>query len=179
MENIQDMRTRSGPGRILVVDREEEAFAAAERLRRLGHEVQVATAGWQVLRALPVFRPQVTLLAADTEQPRPRELIGRILAIDPTASVVLVNQHGRRTSHGADVTLSRLRREALGWGAVACVVTPISDERFDRLLWSAARRSLAARASASAPCLAAPRRLGPGQCLGLHSAGRRPLGFVA
>jgi len=98
---------------VLIVDDEDDITSVvAEHLASLGYDVDIAHDGAAALIHAAAQRPDVVLLDITMPEVSGDEVLSRLLAIDPTVSVVMLTGNADE-----DVARNLLRRGALDYVA--------------------------------------------------------------
>ena len=100
-------------GRVLIVDDEDDITSVvAEHFASLGYDVDVAQNGAAALIQAAARRPDVVLLDITMPEVSGDEVLNRLLAVDPTVSIVMLTGNADE-----DVARNLLRRGALDYVA--------------------------------------------------------------
>jgi DNA-binding response OmpR family regulator len=107
------MQPGRASGRVLIVDDEDDITSVLEEhFASLGYDVDVAQDGATALIHAAARRPDVVLLDITMPEVSGDEVLSRLLAIDPTVSIVMLTGNSDE-----DVARDLLRRGALDYVA--------------------------------------------------------------
>jgi DNA-binding response OmpR family regulator len=114
--------------RLLVVDDEHEITDLLdEHFRACGYDVAIAHDGGEALRLFVVRRPDAVVLDITMPGPDGTEVLGRLRALDPTVSVVMLTGNDDET----------LARQLLRAGAFDYVPKPFRLDVLERVIAAA------------------------------------------
>lgn len=115
-------------GQLLVVDDEYEITALLdEHFRACGYDVDVAHNGGEALRMFVARRPDTVVLDITMPGPDGTEVLGRLRALDPTVSVVMLTGNDDES----------LARQLLRAGAFDYVAKPFQLHRLEQVIAAA------------------------------------------
>ena len=115
-------------GQLLVVDDEHEITSLLdEHFRACGYAVDVAHNGGEALRLFVARRPDTVVLDITMPGPDGAEVLGRLRALDPTVSVVMLTGNDDES----------LARQLLRAGAFDYVAKPFQLHRLEQVIAAA------------------------------------------
>ncbi len=110
--------------RVLLVDDEELVRRSTERvLRRLGHGVVAVAQGEEALRQYREQRPDVVMLDLEMPGLSGKETLAKLLALDPTAAVVMVTGYGSPERQEEFCALGARQVVAKPWSIASLLAT--------------------------------------------------------
>ena len=115
-------------GRLLVVDDEHDITDLLdEHFRACGYDVDIAHDGGEALRMFVVRRPDAVVLDITMPGPDGAQVLGRLRALDPTVSVVMLTGNDDEA----------LARQLLRAGAFDYVPKPFQLDMLERVIGAA------------------------------------------